>query len=734
MCLSPIKRDALAVAGLFIFLLSFVFLPPLNGFQKLRQETLNVLLITIDTLRADRLSCYSDQHLETPNIDSLASRGTLFSRAFAHTPTTLPSHTNILLGTTPLHHGVHENTNFTVRQEHLTLAELLKAEGYATGAFVGAFPLDSRFGLDQGFDIYDDDYYTRFLQDDQEDTERVQIFLEKDLARLTAEKAERKAEQVVAKALSWLRPQKSPWFLWIHCYDPHSDYDPPEPFRTEYEDSLYDGEVAYTDFVMGQLFETLENERLVENTMIIFTGDHGESLGEHGELAHGFFAYNSTLWIPLIIAVPGGKSARVDQIVCHTDIYPTVCDLLSIEKPSCLQGLSLVSSMKGKKLPKRTVYFESLSPYFSRGWAPLRGYLNLQTKFIDSPIPELYDLQKDFDELTNISEGKNLEKFRKELDSIINILLSVDESKAEQRADSQTLEKLRSLGYISSPQEERKETFGPEDDVKIMLPYHYKSMDALQLCADGKVKEGVNLLKHVITERPDMDMAYANLAHVYQLQGRLNDALTVLELGLEKRPKSYEIFSFYVSLLVKARRYDRIIELFNTQSLREMDHDPEVWNYLGMAYFNKGNLERALEAFNIALRIDDRFPIVYSNLGTLYFYAYQRGQNPQDLQKSKQNYQKALELDPYYGAAYYGLGRIQLQLRDFDKAIELLNKSLELKSGIADALYFLGIAYLEKGNKSKALIYFLEFRRISGHMLSPKDIKNLNSLIARCKE
>ncbi|MBM3285391.1 MAG: sulfatase, partial [Candidatus Aminicenantes bacterium] len=345
--------------------------PPGNPFH--------VLLITIDTLRADRLSCYGSDRVETRTIDGLAGKGVLFTRAFAHTPTTLPSHTNILLGTTPLVHGVHDNANFIVDKKFPNLATHLKSYGYATGAFVGAFPLDSRFGLTQGFDVYDDNYGTPASQEF--------TFVE------------RKAEVVVEQALAWLneRRQNQKWFLWIHCFDPHQRYLPPEPFLSQYRDRPYDGEIAYVDFALKKLFAYLGERDLARNTLIVFTGDHGESLGEHGESTHGYFAYNATIRIPLLIAFPGVRQGRVDQNVAHIDIFPTVCDVLGIEKPGFLQGVSLLPAINGKKLPGRRIYFESLYPYFSRGWAPLQGYIEGKEKFIETPNPEVYDLEADFD-------------------------------------------------------------------------------------------------------------------------------------------------------------------------------------------------------------------------------------------------------------------------------------------------------------------------------------------------
>ena len=327
------KKSHYAFLLLFVCvaLCSFLFANLADSKMK-KENRLNLLLITIDTLRSDRLSCYSYEHLKTPNIDSLAERGVLFTRAFAHTSTTLPSHTNILFGTTPLHHGVHDNSNFIIREKFLSVAEHLKEYDYATAAFIGAFPLDSRFGISQGFDLYDDDYDIQSSKTDRG--------------------GERKAEIVVDRAVNWLKEQNSLWFLWIHCWDPHDPYDPPEPFKTRFSKNPYDGEVAYVDHVLGRIFSYMEEKDLFDNSLVIFTGDHGESLWEHNEETHGFFAYNSTIWVPLIISVPDLKSRKVEQHVSHIDIFPSICEVLDIDKPAFLQGTSLLPALKGKKLKK----------------------------------------------------------------------------------------------------------------------------------------------------------------------------------------------------------------------------------------------------------------------------------------------------------------------------------------------------------------------------------------------
>ena len=708
------KKIFIVIPVFFCFSLGlFLFTLDLDSRSNTRGEGLNVLLITIDTLRADRVSCYSGEHLQTPNMDTLAEQGVVFKRAFTHNPTTLPSHTNILLGLTPLYHGVRENTNFVVRQEFLSLAEYLKDFGYATGAFIGGYPLHSRFGLAQGFDIYDENY------------EAVKYI------KLSA--GERRAEAVIDPALDWLDKQDAPWFLWIHCYDPHDPYDPPEPFKTRYPESLYDGEVAYVDHELGKVLAHLNEKNLFDKTLIVFTGDHGESLGQHGEMTHGYLAYNTTIWIPLIISAPGVKPRDVEQHVCHVDIFPTVCDVLGIKEPPSLQGISLLPGMRGKRIPERTIYFESLYPYYSRGWAPINGFINRKEKFIQSPIPEFYDLDNDFDERDNLAESHDLGRFRKKLDRVMKQRSHPGSGKARQRTDHESLERLKSLGYISSPRVIKKENFGPKDDVKSLLPFHNKATKTWELFLEGKVYDAMNLVKEVITEREDVDIAYTNLAKMYKEQGKLKEALSVLQMGMEKLPSNYGIIITYVSFLNIAGQYEDILEVLNAKWLPQMEHDPEIWNYLGLAYSNAGNFEDALNALEQALSIDDEFAFAYRNIGNIYLSQFQNSKNRDSLDKSIQNYERAVELEPDYGAAFNSLGVAYKESGQTDKAIRCWERAFELRPDVGYPLLNLGLAYLEKGNNSKALDYFERYKKGFYHSLPPQDKERVDALIQRNK-
>lgn len=680
------------------------------------ESRLNFLLITIDTLRPDRLSCYSSPYLKTLNIDSLAEKGILFSRAFAHTPITLASHTNILLGATPLYHGVRANANFIVRKEFLTLAGHLKTFGYATGAIVGGYPLNSKFGLTQGFDTYDDDF-------GRPDPKKPPLL-------------ERKAGEVVDKALSWLKARPSPWFLWVHCYDPHDPYEPPAPFSVQYKKQPYDGEVAYVDFALERLFAYLKENKLFDKTLIVLTGDHGESLGQHGELTHGLLAYNTTLWIPLIIVSPGLGPGKIDQYVCHIDIFPTVCDLLHVAKPSFLQGVSLLPVMRGKAMPRRYIYFESMDPYYRMDCAPLQGYIDGQKKFIESPRPELYSLESDFDELKNLAGQKELTEYRKTLGQIIKDLSNPKALQSERRIDREALEKLKSLGYVStsSPHESRKEVFGPDDDIKVFLPFYNRAVEAMDLGKKGKMNEAIALLTRLIDERKGFVTAYYDLALVYYHMDRLSEAINVLKLGMERVPSDYELFSNFVSSLVIAGRYDEVIAAVNGGKFKAMETDPRVWVNLGVAYSKRGDLENARMAYEKALSLDDKDPTVYNNLAANYLQLSRKTRDEILFTRCIEYFKKAIELDPSYASPYNGLGTAYSLAGNLEGAIDCWQKALEVKPDSDEALYSLGLVYLDKGKPDEALKYLSRYKERYGHLLPPEGMKRLEDLIQKCKQ
>jgi len=703
------KRRFFAAPLSFLFVL--VIASPLAAGSREDGKPQNVLLITIDTLRTDRLSCYSTEHLRTPNIDKLAERGVLFSRAFAHTSTTLPSHTNILCGTTPLHHGIHDNFNFILKEEYLTLAEHMKARNYATAAFIGGFPLDARFGLDQGFDVYDDDF-----------GEKTEL--------------EIRAEFVVDKALSWLKHQENPWFLWIHCYDPHDPYEPPEPFLKKYENDVYNGEVAYVDHVLGRLYNYLEKSGLFGNTLIVFTGDHGEALGQHGEILHGFFAYNEVIWIPLIICSPEIAKARIDQYVSHIDIFPTICDLVGVKKPSFLQGISLASALGGKNIPSRAHYFESLYPFYSRGWAPLRGFIQNGEKYIDSPIPEIYELENDFFEMNNLAETRNLESCRKKLEGIMTDPSNSGTTASRRRIDQEALRKLRSLGYVSNPNLVAKENFGPGDDVKTLLPLYNRANLATNLYEKGalSINDAMESLKEVLSETQKIDIAYQGLGSLYREMGRLDDAIAVLQQGMEYHSSSFELLRDLVKYFSEAGKHQDIISVCKDLSFVQMEVEADTWNFLGYAYWKTGDLEKAVHTYEKAVAIDAENPSLLSNFGNVYLTMYPKTGQQNHLERAIDLFARSIELDPGNAQAHFGLGMAYLGSHDIERAIVQWEKVVELKPDDIMTLFNLGRAYFEKGDKVRALDYLMRLKNDFFSRVPAEMMQTVEDLIKKCKE
>jgi len=678
----------------------------------------NLLLVTVDTLRADRVSFYSDRHVRTPNMDGLAARGVVFTRAFSHCTTTLPAHTDILLGSTPLYHGVHDNANFVVGDELLTLAEHLKGSGYSTGAFIGGFPLESRFGLDQGFDTYDDRL------------DRI--------GPTPGDSLTRRAEAVIANALAWLDGRGSPWFLWVHLWDPHEPYSPPEPYKTRFADHPYEGEVAYVDAALGGLFAYLERTGLDRSTLVVLTGDHGESLGEHGESTHGFLAYNATLWIPLIVARSGLPPRIVDAPVSHIDIFPTVCELLGVEPPGHIQGTSLVKIMRGGTGPARPIYFESLTPFYSMDWAPISGFIDGDKKYIDSPVPEIYDLGRDFAEAVNLAGPAAAEEKRKELGALVRSLSSGPAEKAARASDRETVERLRSLGYTAaSPGGGRsgRTSFGPEDDVKALLPFYNRAMNALSLYESGQAGEAIDEAKAVIAAKKNISTAYLNLARFYKEGGRPAEAAAVLKQGLESLPENYYIFLEYVTCLYELGDFDAAIGIFEGRRPPQVEFDPLVWNYAGLAWLKKGDAAKARGCFEKALAIDDDSSISWYNLGNLDYSLFESTGDRSRLEPAAGSLKKAAALDPTNGPARYVLGATFYQLGDYPAAVSNLEGALAVGPGIPEALYFLGLAHLRAGDALKACARLREYRG-TAHFgaLSAEEREAVDGLISRfCK-
>src|SRR5713101_4653872 len=439
----------------------------------------NILIITVDTLRADRVGCYGYPGGLTPSVDALAKDGVVFERGVAQVPLTFPSHAAIFTGTYPFYNGVRDFTAQPLNDRFRTLAESLKANGYATGAVVSSFVLDRSWGLARGFDSYDDAFAG-------------QEFLERNLGLV-----ERRAEESVNHAIGWLEAHSNqPFFLWLHLYDPHSPYNPPEPFRTQYAKQLYEGEIAYTDSQLGRLFAWLKQapNNLYDNTLIVFLSDHGESLGEHGEKEHGFFIYDSTVRVPLVVKPPrsaGLKPQRVATTVETVQVGPTVLDLVGAQDSiqSQFQAESLVPLMTGNPhAPERPAYSEAFYPANSFGWSPLRSMQTSRYHYIEAPKQELYDHAADPTEAKNIAD-KNASiatNLRTQLTQLLSTYpppaTGSGASATGASAGPEDLDKLRSLGYVAyrAPAAQDTKSADPKDKLLVFQDV-LRATDQIQL-------------------------------------------------------------------------------------------------------------------------------------------------------------------------------------------------------------------------------------------------------------
>jgi arylsulfatase A-like enzyme/Tfp pilus assembly protein PilF len=587
----------------------------------------NVLLITVDTLRFDRVGVNSSKYVKTPNIDALAGRSLIFSNAYAQSTLTRPSHTNIMTGTTPLYHGVSDNPGFRLESRYPTLAESFKSAHYRTGAFIGAFILDSQFGLDRGFDVYDDLHGQSAM-------------------------VERSAEKVIRSALNWISGQREKWFCWIHLFDPHDPYTPPEPYKTLYASDPYSGEVAYVDAQLGVLFDELRKSGSLDKTVIVLTSDHGEALGDKGEERHGFFAYDSVIHVPLIVYYPGAEPKKVLENAAHTDIFPTVCELAGLPLPAQLQGESLLPLAGGQPRKNPSIYFESLSPSFFLEAAPLRGYIRGNLKFIDQPIKEVYDLAADPGEDTNLAATMDLAPMIENLETLKKSLKGKG-TKQDLEGKNQDIRPLmESLGYLSGNASSKK-SYGLGDDLKSLQPLIAQLQMAVREAESGKSGPALAKLTNIIRIRPTYVSAYSAAARIDVSLGRLDQAVAVLRDGLDRNPDSLHLMADYGETLLRARKFAEAIEPLKVCVDRDRTN-PEYLNYLARAYLESGDFKRAEEQLEKAVALDPDMVEAFNNLGYLNLILFVRTGDEDYYDSSIQNFNKALSFNPGLESALKG--------------------------------------------------------------------------------
>jgi arylsulfatase A-like enzyme/Flp pilus assembly protein TadD len=673
----------------------------LAGRSERRDPGLSVLLVTIDTLRADALGAYGRPGAETPWIDRLAAGGVRFERAHAHNVITLPSHANLLSGQYPFGHGVRDNTGYRFPAGTPTLATVLKAKGWKTGAFVSAFPLDSRFGLDAGFEVYDDN-----LGGGQEHT----AFLV----------PERRGSVTVQAAARWLGEHRGErTFCFVHLYEPHFPYDPPEPFASRFKSDPYHGEVAAADAILEPLLRPLLEAGDKGRTLVVLTADHGEALGEHGELTHGVFAYEGTLRVPLILFAPDIlPSAVVATPVRHVDVAPTVFDALDIAVPPELVGRSLlpVIARGGQGEPPRA-YFEALSSSLNQGWAPLHGLLDGSLKYIDLPIPELYDLESDPGETRNLAttRAQTFERLR----GLLASQLTEDRGATRVQEDPATLEKLHALGYLAGGTAATKERYTEADDPKRLIDFDTRSREVLRLYREGDIEGAIAICRENIRQRPDMPLAYLHLAYLERARGNLAGAVAAARKAFELRPLDSESVSLYAVYLTEAGRAKEAAEVLEPY-MTAVQPDLDVLTARGMALASQGRREDALATFERARAADPTSTRVLVNIGTLYLMAG-------DVAHARPAFEAALDIDPGVARAHNSLGVIAAREGRTDEAIERWRRAVALDPRDYQTLFNLGVTLRKSGRAAEARPYLEAYLKAAPPALEGRDIARVRT-------
>jgi len=672
------------------------------------------LILTIDTLRADHVGAYNAEVDYTPAMDKLARSSVVFDRAYTPVPLTLPAHASLLTGLDPPHHRVRDNGPFRLATEVVTLAEIAQQNGFRTAAFVSAFPVDSRFGLDQGFELYDDRYISQ---------ESIATFVF----------SERPANETMELAIQWIKNNTDThWFLWIHLFDPHLPYTPPPRLVQKYG-NLYNSEIAFADEQIGKLHHLLESLGLLEETLFIITADHGEGLGEHGEETHGTFVYNTTVHIPLFIHQPAVlKPRRSQEAVSLIDIMPTIIDWFGWKGSALQDGLSFKDHLlRGSTLPSRPLYLETLTNTYTRRWAPVRGIIEENIKLVDLPLPELYNLKTDFQEKNNLARTspKLWERYFNSYHNLLDRLSAGGREKTsltplspEERA------KLRSLGYLSAttpPTEELSTYAVPEKDPKNLLKVAEAFDKGMIAVMEGRLLEGIRWFEKAISLQPDFSAAYMQLALAYDTAGDTAKGVQVLEKAVEMKIDTPDIRSNLGQYLQKIGELDRSIKTLEN-ALKFFPDDIDSLNFLGISYFHRGDIDRAMDIFNRILQLDPTNASLHNNMGNCWYAK-------KDYDKAETSYQMALRYDGKMSRAYNGLAIIRAIRNDLPVAVENFQKALYYDPQNIDAALNLAKIYITMQKWQEALKLYQEVLK-QKDLLNPQDVELIEKRINQLKK
>ena len=595
----------------------------------------NILLITIDTLRADHLGCYGYKQNTSRNIDAFAKESVLFQNAYSAVPLTLPSHATILTGLYPQKHGIRDNAHFQWKQSSLA-SQTLQKQGYTTAAFVSGAPLSASFGLNRGFHLYEDEF----------------------------EGAERTANETTDRALQWLKKTKTPYFLWVHYFDPHAEYEPPDPFRKRFADP-YDGEIAFVDREVSRLLIAAGR-----NAAVLLTSDHGESLGEHGETTHAVFVYNATLHVPLLIRAPGLKPGKRRDAVTLADIAPTILEFAGV-KAEGMDGVSLLQSSKD-----RTLFAESLYAQRNYGYAALFASIRQNKKFIDAPQSEFYDLSADPKEMNNLVKNTRVEEWARP----VRLYSKNGASRKDVPLPPEEEEKLRSLGYVSGSVAQT----GADPKTKIQIMERFRL--GMVMLKKERYNQAEQRFREIAATEKHNGLAFRFLGDALSAQQKYADAAKAYSTSFERLPdpevavqlakannrlnqpaqaekilqESIKRFPAYAEAFFELASFYSGQKKWN-QALSVLDQDkPEFHNQRGLIYLNQGDPEKSVEEFLIAIKNEEK-ATYWNNLGIA-------SQRLNRSEQAEDAYRRALQLNPAYAECEANLAFFLISQKRWDDA------------------------------------------------------------------
>ena len=609
----------------------------------------NLLLVSLDTVRADHVGSYRYAGARTPRIDALANAGLRFEHATTVVPLTLPAHSSLMTGTFPGWHGVRDNGGFYLDDDQLTLAEMLRERGFRTGGFVGAFVLDRRWGISQGFDRYFDDF-------DLDKYENASMM----------DTIQRPGGEVVDHALEWLKADATqPFFAWVHLYDAHTPYEAPEPYRSRFprtRDGAYDAEISSADAQVGRLVDALRDAGRLDDTLIVVVGDHGEMLGEHGEPTHGFFIYEGATRIPLVISGPGVPAAVISDQVRIVDVAPTALSLLGVPVPKPVQGADLMPLARGQHLGL-IAHSESWYPRYHYGWSELRAIQDGRFKLIRAPRPELYDLATDPREERDQAQAAaaRLDLFGRALDEFESKTARAGAPQGPRAIDSETEERLAALGYVAGSVSLQRMAGPARGDPKDKIGLYNLMKEAAALSSENRIDDAIATVRQALDQDPEIVEGYMLLGNFYQKLKRPEDAIAAYRDALA----------------------------------RDSEHQNALFS-LALAYKDEGRLDEARVGFERARELDPRNGKVLWQLADLWM-------RKRDFARAEAIIADALERKVDEHRLLLKLAESRIEAQRFDEAEQALKTALEKKPDLAVAHFDLGLAYEGQGQTAKAI-------------------------------